>query len=440
MNPLPQKVNKILSALEENGYEAYLVGGCVRDALLGKRPKDYDIATNALPGQMAACFGEFKVIETGLKHGTLTVISQGEPVEVTTYRVDGEYLDHRRPESVSFTASLEEDLARRDFTVNAMAYSVQTGLLDPFGGQADLKAGVLRCVGEASKRFSEDALRILRALRFSSVLGFALEPETKKAVLALRNELRCISAERISAELDKLLAGENVCAVLVEYAPVIAVFIPEMERCIGFAQHNKYHRYDVWEHICVAVASSRNDRLIRLTMLLHDIAKPECFYTDEDGEGHFYNHERLSARWAEDILRRLRYDRSTVERVSLLIGHHYFTPVNQEKPIKKQMREIGPEAFFQLLDVQRADAMAKQTFCLDRLPVLDAVEETARAILLRKDCLTRRELAVNGNDLLELGFQGKAIGHAMDSALEQVVQGTLPNERAALLTFLEGML
>ena len=429
---IPDYVNKIITALEENGFEAYIVGGCVRDTLLMLTPHDFDVTTNALPEQMKQCFTSFKVVETGIKHGTLTVFVDSEPVEVTTYRIDGEYTDHRRPEEVTFTTSLKEDLARRDFTINALAYSEKTGIVDFFGGQDDLTNQVIRCVGEPKKRFSEDALRIMRALRFSATLGFGIESETSKQLLALKTTLKKIAVERISVELEKMIMGNNCYSVLMEYPTVLAEIIPEIAPCVGFEQHNKYHKYNVWEHIVMAVATSKKDRIIRLAMLLHDIEKPNCFKL-ENGQGHFYKHEKKSADKANEILHRLRYDNDTITRVCLLIENHYFTPVNEEKAIKKLLSKIGNEAFFQLLDVQRADANAKNDFCLDRLPILWEIEKSARGIISRGDCLSLKDLAVNGNDLMELGYEGKKIGETLKSLLGMVIDGKVANERDALL-------
>lgn len=429
---IPDYVNKIITALEENGFEAYIVGGCVRDTLLMLTPHDFDVTTNALPEQMKQCFTSFKVVETGIKHGTLTVFVDSEPVEVTTYRIDGEYTDHRRPEEVTFTTSLKEDLARRDFTINALAYSEKTGIVDFFGGQDDLTNQVIRCVGEPKKRFSEDALRIMRALRFSATLGFGIESETSKQLLALKTTLKKIAVERISVELEKMIMGNNCYSVLMEYPTVLAEIIPEIAPCVGFEQHNKYHKYNVWEHIVMAVATSKKDRIIRLAMLLHDIEKPNCFKL-ENGQGHFYKHEKKSADKANEILHRLRYDNDTITRVCLLIENHYFTPVNEEKAIKKLLSKIGNEAFFQLLDVQRADANAKNDFCLDRLPILWEIEKNARGIISRGDCLSLKDLAVNGNDLMELGYEGKKIGETLKSLLVMVIDEKVANERDALL-------
>lgn len=435
---IPTYVKAVLDRMEKHGFEAFLVGGCVRDSLLGKVPGDYDVTTNALPEETEAVFrDDFRVIETGMKHGTVTVLSDGNPIEITTYRIDGEYTDCRRPDSVSFARNLREDLARRDFTVNAMAYSESAGIIDCFGGMEDLKNRIIRCVGEPQKRFSEDALRILRAIRFSSQLDFEIESRTEEAVFSCRDLLKNISAERISVELDKLIMGDNCEEVMMKYPRILGVFIPEILPCIGFEQHNSYHRYTVWEHIVKAVSSAKKDRTVRLAMLLHDIGKPGCFRLDEKGTGHFHDHEKLSAEAAGGILRRLRYDNHTIDRVTALIFHHYFNPSDNDRTVKKLLSKIGREAYFQLLDVQRADAASKESFCLERLPVLDSLEERGRKILAAEECFSLKNLAVNGNDLLALGFKGKAIGDTLNLLLGQVLDEKLPNEKNILLEYVK---
>ncbi len=436
---IPDYVEVLINTLEKNGFEAFIVGGCVRDLLLSKTPFDYDIATNALPEQMLECLNEFKCIPTGLKHGTITVLSSGRSVEITTYRSDGEYLDHRRPQSVNFSADLNMDLARRDFTINAMAYSRKTGIIDPFGGRNDLERQLICCVGNPQKRFDEDALRILRGLRFASTLGFGFEKETFKALLNSKELLREISAERISAELIKLLCGENVKKVLMECSEIIEVVIPEIKPCIGFLQHSKYHKYDVWEHICTCVEKAKKDPIIRLTMLLHDIGKPDCFFM-ENGEGHFYGHEKTSAEKAQKILKRLKFDTDTLERVVLLIRSHCFNPSDNEKQIKRMLSRLGEEAFFQLLDVARADNSAKNDFCMDILKTISLCEAKAKEIIEKNECFSLKTLAVNGNDLLQMGFKGKEIGKKLDFLLQGVIDGRFENKKDSLLTILRDMI
>lgn len=436
---IPHYVEVLINTLEKNGFEAFIVGGCVRDLLLSKIPSDYDIATNALPEQMMQCLNEFKCIPTGLKHGTITVLSDGKSVEITTYRSDGEYLDHRRPQSVEFSANLNEDLSRRDFTVNAMAYSPKTGLIDLFGGKNDLEQKILRCVGNPQKRFDEDALRILRGLRFASTLGFDFEKETLEALFASKELLREISAERISSELLKLLCGKNAKKVLMECTEILEIVIPEIKPCIGFLQHSKYHKYDVWEHICTCVAEAKNDPIIRLAMLLHDIGKPDCFFM-KDGEGHFYGHEKKSAEKAQRILKRLKFDNETLERVVLLIKSHCFNPSDDEKQIKRMLSKLGEEAFFQLLDVSRADNSAKNDFCKEILETISLCEAKAKEIIEKNECFSLKNLAVNGSDLVQMGFKGKEIGQKLDFLLQGVIDGRFENKKDILLTILQDMI
>lgn len=439
---IPLYIEELLECLYSNGYEGYLVGGCVRDILSGKEPYDYDLATNATPLQMKKCFGDYRVIETGIKHGTLTVVSEGNNVEITTYRIEEGYSDNRHPDNVVFTRSLKEDLSRRDFTVNAMAYSETEGLVDYFDGVGDLKSNVLRAVGDPQKRFTEDALRILRALRFASALDFTIEEETEKALKDCKNELCNISAERIRDELLKLLTGDNVHHVLMEYADVLSVVIPEITPCVGFDQQNKYHKYDVWEHIAVSVSIAPKNEILRLTMLLHDIAKPQCFTIDEKGQGHFKGHEKLSAIVAGDILKRLKFDNKTIDLVCLLISLHYFVPVVKadgqpsEKQIKRLMNKTGKDAFFMLLDVQRADNGAKHQFCKERMPVLDKMQIKAEEIIKNHNCFSLKDLSVDGNDLKELGLSGREIGQSLDFLLNKVIDEEIPNNKQELINCL----
>ncbi len=430
---IPENVKNVINALEKNGFEAYIVGGCVRDSLMGITPHDYDITTSAVPSEMKECFSDFKVIETGTKHGTLTVVSEGMNVEVTTYRVDGEYLNHRKPESVLFTNCLAEDLSRRDFTINAMAYSDRTGIIDKFGGQKDLFNRKIRCVGEPSVRFSEDALRILRALRFSSSLDFEVEDITALAIHECSYLLDSISAERIRNELNLILTGDSPSGVLLKYSDVIMRFIPEIKTCIGFDQHSRYHIYDVWEHSVCAVENSKNNLLVRLALFLHDISKPQCFQQDDEGEGHFFGHEKQSSVTAEIILRRLRYDNETIENVSQLIAYHYVTPVDDVKVVRRLISRLGQDQFHNLIEVMKGDSKAKQSFCMERLQVLDAMKLKGYEIITRKDCLSIADLAIDGHDITELGVKGPIIGAVLDDILCKVMDGDIENTKEALL-------
>lgn len=430
---LPSFVEETLRRLVGGGFEAYIVGGCLRDSLLGLAPKDYDVATSALPSEIAACFSSEKVIETGIRHGTVTVLIGGGAVEVTTFRVDGDYSDHRHPEQVRFTDSLEADLSRRDFTINAFAYAPERGIIDLFGGENDLSAKLIRAVGEPSERFTEDALRILRALRFSSTLGFAIEEKTAAAIFAHASELKNISVERVAGELVGIIMGQGCRRVLTKYATVLAAVIPEITPSIGFNQQNKYHKYTVWEHIAVTVASCPRERIVRLAMLFHDMGKPECFKEDDNGGGHFRGHQKVSADMAGEILRRLHFDNITRAQVTTLIENHDRPFLQDKVAIKRLLHELGEEIFFKLLDVQRADACAKEEFCKERLPFYACVEAQAREIIARGECYRISGLALSGRDCLTVGLSGAAIGMALDKLLEDVIDGKLPNERGALL-------
>ena len=434
---LPQEVKNVLLRLESAGFAAYAVGGCVRDTLRGVTPHDYDITTAARPEVVLALF-EGYAIPTGLQHGTVTVRQNGQSFEVTTFRADGPYTDHRRPDSVAFSESLEEDLQRRDFTVNAMAMDVRGQVYDFHGGEADLRAGILRCVGDAEQRFNEDALRILRCLRFASVLGFAIEPKTAAAVENCAPLLRHIAAERIREEMTKLLCGEQATEILLRYPAVFAVFLPEILPCVGFDQQNVHHLYDVWQHTAHAVDHAPPDPLLRWTLLLHDLGKPECFTVDEAGQGHFYGHDDLGAQLAADIAQRLRFDKKSSERMALLIARHMRQIEPTDKAVGRVLRQLGEEALRQLLAVKRADASACHPDFAWQTGHLDAVEAVLDRLLTKDTCFTLRDLAIDGHDLMALGLQGSAIGQALNAALDAVVEGELPNEREAMIRWIKG--
>ena len=336
---VPVDVKNIIETLEANGYEAYAVGGCVRDTLLFRMPGDWDITTSALPQQTKELFKDYKTIDTGLKHGTLTVLINHMPFEVTTYRIDGEYGDNRHPKSVEFTKSLENDLARRDFTINALAYNPSAGLVDLYDGQAHIYNSIIKTVGNPDQRFNEDGLRIMRALRFSAVLGFQIEKETAEAIHRNKELLKNISAERLAVELTKLVCGKNAFNVLMEYADVLSVFIPEIAPAIGFRQYGKKHAYDVWEHICHTVDTIPDDRILRLTMLLHDLGKIPTHQLNENGDSTFKNHAMIGGEMARKILTQLKFDKKTINRVSFLVSYHDFEPVKTKQELKKHLDE-----------------------------------------------------------------------------------------------------
>ena len=432
MVDIPAPVREILETLETAGHRAWCVGGCVRDALLGRAPEDWDVTTAARPEETMALFGD-RAVPTGLRHGTVTVRTAAGGVEVTTLRRDGAYRDHRRPESVTFTDSLEEDLRRRDFTVNALAVDLRGTLQDPLGGRADLAAGVLRCVGNPDCRFDEDALRILRGARFAAQLGFAIHPDTAAAIHRNRALLGDIAPERIWTELKKLAAGDQAAEVLRAYPDVIGVFWPEVLPMVGFDQRNRHHCYDVWEHTLHALAAVRPETELRLTLLLHDIGKPNCFTADEKGQGHFYGHPAESARLAGEMLRCLRADNATTETVVRLVTWHDKNIPRTRSGVARALGKLGERDLRRLLDVKRADNLAQAPEYRAVQGEIDKAEAILDQLLAEGACVSLRQLAVNGRDLLALGLSGPAVGRILRTLLDAVLDETLPNQRAALL-------
>lgn len=431
----PPAACQALQRLRERGHSAYFVGGCVRDALRGQTPADFDLATSATPEEVAACFD--RVIATGLQHGTVTVLQGGLALEVTTYRLEGTYSDCRHPDAVQFTRDIIEDLARRDFTVNAMAYAPGEGLLDPFGGQQDLARGVIRCVGDPMRRMTEDALRILRALRFSAVLGFCIDPATARAAFCQRGLLARVSKERIASELCKLLCGRAVGRVLLEFPQVLAVFLPELAAQFDFDQCNPHHSFDLYTHTARTVALVPPEAPLRLAALLHDIAKPACFTKDKDGIGHFYGHAAQGATMAEEILHRLRLDSATCTRVTQLVKWHDTQITPEARAVKRALRRMTPPVLFQLLALQRADRRGAKIESVD-LSDLDEVQALAEEILREDACFSLRDLAVNGDDLLEAGVTpGRPVGAALAGLLDAVIDGKAENTKQALLAYLK---
>jgi len=433
---IPVPVKTILSILEESGYTAHCVGGCVRDALLGREPNDWDVTTSAKPERVMELFAG-QAIPTGVQHGTVTVQAGGMSVEVTTHRKDGLYLDNRRPSCVDFSASLEEDLARRDFTVNAMAMDLRGTLTDLFGGREDLSAGVIRCVGDPEQRFREDGLRIIRALRFSAQLGFSVDRETSAAIRACRELLRNIAAERLEVELTKLLCGKRMLDVLLGYPEVLGVIMPEILPAVGFDQRNRHHCYDVWEHTARATAAVEADSVLRWTMLLHDLGKPDSFVLDEKGSGHFYGHSEKSVFFAAGILERLKMDHKRRDQILTLIRWHDSALYPSEKCVRRALRKFGEQGLFQLIAVQRADNLAQHPAYLQKQLHLDSVEQLTATVLQQKQCFSLAQLAVKGNDLTELGIKGKSVGLLLHKLLGYVVDGVCDNEKSALLKALE---
>ena len=431
---LPTAVKAVLNSLEACGHEAFVVGGCVRDCIMGKEPNDWDVTTSALPSEVESALKNYTVIKTGIEHGTVTVLINSTPIEVTTYRIDGGYTDSRHPESVSFTKSLEEDLKRRDFTMNAIAYCEKTGIVDPYGGVGDILSRVIRAVGVASERFNEDALRILRALRFSSVLDFEIESSTSDAIISHRDLLLNISAERIMSELSKLLCGKNVFNILLNYKSVFFTLIPELSVCDGFEQRTKYHIYDIYTHMAHAVSKIKPDLKLRLAMLLHDIGKPKCFEVDENGAGHFPSHAGVSSEIAHDILKRLKFDRETVNYVTLLVKSHDIPIVADENILLKRLNRFGEKGLRDLILIKRSDNLSKSDIVLPRIKEFDEVDRVLDRIITEKKCFSLKDLQINGNDIKSLGVaEGKKIGLVLSSLLESVIDGKIPNEKSVLL-------
>ena len=433
---IPQEVCAVLQTLERAGHEAYAVGGCVRDILMGKAPHDWDVTTSALPQETMALFDHF-AIPTGLQHGTVTVRSGGLSCEVTTFRTEGDYPDHRHPAAVTFSRSLREDLQRRDLTVNAMAMDVRGTLHDPFGGQADIRRRILRCVGEPERRFQEDALRILRTLRFSATLGFVIEEDTHRALRAQCGDLRYVAAERVREELTKLLCGTDVLRVLLEDPQVLGMVLPEILPCVGFDQHNRHHCYDVWGHTAHAVAAAPPDPVLRWAMLLHDLGKPRCFTMDEQGVGHFHGHHRPSAEMAETVCRRLRFDKATARQICMLVRYHDRPISLTGKAIRRAMNQLGVEGLRQLCAVKRADNLAQHPDYRSRQREIDEGEAIMDALLEKDACFSLKQLAVNGRDMTALGLEGPAIGQALQTLLEAVMDGETDNDRTALLALVK---
>ena len=432
---MPENVREILERLERAGYEAWCVGGAVRDALLGLEPGDWDVASSAPPEAVLELFAP-DALPTGLQHGTVTV-GGGRGVEVTTFRRDGEYLDNRHPDHVEFTRSLTEDLSRRDFTVNAIAVNLRGELADPFGGRTDLERHILRAVGQPEKRFREDALRILRGLRFAARLGFSIEPGTAAAIRRCAPLLENIAPERIRTELTGMLCGEHVLEVLLAYPEVLGVVLPEILPCVGFDQHSVYHCYDVWEHTAHAVAAVKPQPVLRYAMLLHDIGKPETFSLDEEGRGHFYGHWRRSVPLARAALERLRVDNRSKETILTLVERHDCELTLSERSVRRNLARYGEETLRLLLEVKRADNLAQAEAYRDRQALIRQWEDLLELVRAQGACFSLKQLEVKGGDLTALGLHGPAVGRALNELLELVIDEKLPNERGMLLEYVK---
>lgn len=430
---LPFQINEILQRLESAGYSAFVVGGCVRDYLMGSVPHDFDITTSALPNETKRVFADCRAIDTGIKHGTVTVLYKGYSTEITTYRTDGEYSDGRHPDSVTFSRNIEDDLSRRDFTMNGIAFNPRIGFTDPFGGKADIEAGIIRCIGEPSVRFSEDALRILRALRFSAVLGFSIEERTAAAIHSLKKSLRRVSTPRIFAELKRLLCGKDAKRVMLDFSDIFAEIIPPLGAEIGYEQGSKYHNSTLWEHTARAVEAAPPTVEMRLSMLFHDLGKPSCRTVGEDGECHYYGHGEVSAKMTDEILRALKCDNALRERVVEIVRFHDIPVDTSHKYIKRQLAKHGAEVFTDIMYAHIADDSAKQDFCRERIPKVREVLAAAEEISTQKPCLSVRTLAISGNDLKGIVPPSPLMGEILSKLLSEVVDEKLPNEKGALL-------
>lgn len=436
---IPKDVQDLLNQLHKEGHEAYIVGGCVRDMILGIEPHDYDITTSAEPDQVKALFG--RTIDTGIEHGTVTVMIGKEGYEVTTYRVDGDYLDHRRPESVLFTKSLEEDLKRRDFTINAMAYNEEEGVIDHFEGQKDLDQGLVRCVGRAKERFTEDALRMLRAIRFAARFGFTIEEETAEAMTELSHLIDKVSAERIHMELSKTLCSKHpeYIEYLVTYG-LIEPILPEFVPCIGLEQRHPYHVYNVDRHIYECLMNVPSSEALRWAVYLHDIGKGYTKTTDDQGVDHFYGHPKVSVDLAEEILKRLKFDNKTKKRVLKLIEFHDYRFNTSLKSVRKAMAKMGKDLFLDYLAIQKADVMG-QSPNKEAVRLLEIEEKRAfyHEVIALDQCVTVKDLAIGGEDLIDLGLpRGKEIGLVLNHLLELVLESPESNKPDLLVAQAQG--
>ena len=432
---VPEKAQVIFQLLHIKGFECFLVGGCVRDMIMGIEPHDIDITTNATPDEVKAVFADFHTLDIGIKHGTVTVLNDGEPIEITSYRKESTYSDGRHPDAVSFSKNINDDLSRRDFTSIAIAYSPSAGIVDPFVGIADIENKILRCVGNPTERFKEDSLRILRGLRFASVLGFSIDKATEEAMYSCRELINIVSPERIFTEISKLICGKNAGEIISRYSDILAVALPEIKDMKGFEQHNFHHIYDVLNHTAKVVDSVYPAVDLRFAALFHDCGKPDCFSMDENGVGHFYSHASISGHKAEEALTRLRCDNATKDKVVKLVKIHD-TPIEPDsKTVKKKLQKYGEEIFFDLIKLQRADNMGLSPEFLYRQETYDKLEEIARQAIEENQCFSLKDLAVNGRDMISLGLKGKDIGTALDELLKAVIDEKCANDKESLIEY-----
>lgn len=442
---IPPEIEYVISKLQASGHRAYLVGGSIRDFLMGNIPNDYDVASLARPEEVMKIFGKSggnnksdsaKVIDTGSKHGTVTVIYGGVHVEVTTFRKESIYSDGRHPDKVIFSDDIKDDLARRDFTVNAMAYNENDGLIDPFGGEADIKRRVIRTVGSPMERFQEDSLRMLRALRFASTYGFKIDEETKDVIFSKKEDIDLrVSKERIQKELEGLLIGDHVEDVLREYAEVIGVVIPEILPMIGFDQHTPYHIYDVWEHSIRVASGMPRDAVSRFAGLFHDIGKPDSFLMGEDGVGHFFGHSEVSYEMTDKIMRRLKFDNATRNDVGILVRWHDLRPASTEKSVRKALIKVTPRLFDKWIALKRADNSAHAPHLIERIKSTDEIDVIGHRLIDAEGALSLKTLDITGRDIMSLGIdQGPKIGEIMRSLLNEVLEERIENKKEDLIT------
>ena len=439
---IPADANELIHTLQNNGHSAYIVGGCVRDSILGRPPHDYDICTSATPSEMLEIFKDRKIIETGLQHGTVTVVVNGEPYECTTFRIDGIYSDNRRPDTVTFIDKVIEDLRRRDFTINAMAYNDEEGLIDPFNGMRDIKHKRISCVGSAKDRFGEDALRILRAIRFASQLEFTIMPGTDWEIHKQYKNLENISIERINSEFCKIASSDDFCVELLLYKDVFSLFIPELKDMFDFPQNNPWHIWDVFGHTIHAVEYCDSDDLVvRLAVFFHDFGKPHSYQDGEDGIRHFKGHGKVSADMTDSIMKRLRFDNETRNNVVELVYYHDATFEVGKKYVKRWLNKIGEKQFRRLLQVKKADNKAQNLeLSSDRIKELSEIEALINEVLQEDECFSLKDLAVNGKDLIGVGYKsGKELGNTLNKLLQLVIDGDCPNEKEKLLQEAESL-
>lgn len=432
---MPSNANVIIHALQDAGYKAYIVGGCVRDSVINRFPHDWDICTSARPKQILEVFKGYRVIETGLQHGTVTIVIDGEQYECTSFRIDGVYSDNRRPDSVTFIDDLTEDLRRRDFTINAMAYNDEEGLIDPFDGIGDIKRGIIRCVGNAADRFSEDALRILRAIRFAAQLSFVIEDNTSSELNRQKGSLVNVSAERIASEFNKIVISDRFTGMLMKYLNVFEQFVPEFKAMYNFPQNNPHHIYDVLIHTFYTVISCQNDLILRLAALFHDIGKPHSYQDEADGIRHFVGHNIVGADMTDKIMRRLKYDNNTRNAVVQLVLYHDSSFIAKPSAVKRWLNKVGEIQLKRLIDLRRADIEGQRVFYdREKMRKIDDFADVLNQVLEEQQCFSLKDLAINGDDLIALGFvPGKKLGEVLTGLLNSVTDDALPNDKETLL-------